>query len=170
VNDRWARLERTYAATPEEIWELWTTPEGIESWWAPDGFEVEVERLELEPGGTLLYAMTATGEAQVQFMESAGMPLRTASQKTFTTVEPSRRLGYRSLVDFVPEMPPYEFLTEVELSSEPEGTHVVMTMEPLHDAEWTQRLVTGRKNELANLATVLESRRGRCPSLGVCPS
>src|SRR5436305_8401291 len=35
------RLERTYAATPEEIWELWTTAAGIESWWAPDGFVVE---------------------------------------------------------------------------------------------------------------------------------
>src|SRR4051794_12482776 len=31
------RLERTYAASPETIWELWTTPEGIEQWWAPDG-------------------------------------------------------------------------------------------------------------------------------------
>jgi uncharacterized protein YndB with AHSA1/START domain len=156
VNDRWLTLERTYPAAPEEIWELWTTARGIESWWAPEGFSVDVERLELEPGGTLLYAMEATGAAQVEFMENAGLPARTTSQKTFTTVDPPRRLGYRSLVDFVPGMPPYEFLTEVELSADGGGTRVVMTMEPLHDDEWTQRLVAGRENELDNLAQALE--------------
>jgi uncharacterized protein YndB with AHSA1/START domain len=160
MNDRWLTLERTYSAAPEEIWELWTTPRGIESWWAPDGFSVEVERLELQPGGVLLYAMTATGAAQIEFMKGAGMPLRTMSQKTFTTVDAPRRLGYRSLVDFVPGMPPYEFGTEIELTPKDHGTHVVMTMEPLHDEEWTQRLVAGRENELDNLAHVLASPRG----------
>jgi uncharacterized protein YndB with AHSA1/START domain len=148
-------LERSYDATPERVWELWTTARGIESWWAPDGFAVEVERLELEPGGELVYALTATGEAQVEFMRNAGMPLRTESRKTFTAVERPHRLAYRSLVDFVPGMPPYEFLTEVELQPEDGGVRVVMAMEPLHDAEWTQRLVAGRENELANLARAL---------------
>jgi uncharacterized protein YndB with AHSA1/START domain len=159
VNDRWITLERIYPAPPEEIWRLWTTPDGIQSWWAPDGFSVEVEELELAPGGTLVYAMTATGPEQVEFMERAGMPLRTLSRKTFTTVDPPQRLGYRSLVDFVPGMPPYEFLTEIELSPEDGGTRVAMTMEPLHDEEWTQRLVAGRENELANLAHLLDARR-----------
>jgi uncharacterized protein YndB with AHSA1/START domain len=160
MNDGWITIERSYPARPEEIWRLWTTADGIESWWAPDGFEVDVEELELERGGALVYGMTATGEAQMQFMESAGMPRRTVSRKTFTTVEAPRRLGYRSLVDFVPEMPAYEFLTEIELSPETGGTRVVMTMEPLHDDEWTQRLVAGRENELDNLAQVLERQRG----------
>jgi uncharacterized protein YndB with AHSA1/START domain len=160
VNDRWITLERIYPADPEQIWELWTTPEGIESWWAPDGFTVEVQQLELEPGGTLLYAMTATGDEQIAFMESAGMPLRTVSTKTFAAIDPVRRLAYRSVVDFVPGMPPYEFLTEIELSPEDAGTRVVMRMEPLHDEEWTQRLVAGRENELENLARLLESRTG----------
>src|SRR5947209_1652834 len=39
------RLERTYAASPETIWDLWTTPEGIEQWWAPDGFETKVSQI-----------------------------------------------------------------------------------------------------------------------------
>lgn len=163
MSDRWITLERTYPAPPEEIWELWTTAQGIESWWAPEGFSVDVERIELEPGGTLLYALTAAGEAQVEFLEQAGMPLRTTSSKTFTTVDRPRRLGYRSLVDFVPGMPPYEFLTEVELSPEGEGTRVVMSMEPLHDDEWTQRLVAGRENELDNLAQMLERRSRQNP-------
>jgi uncharacterized protein YndB with AHSA1/START domain len=35
-------IERTYRASVEELWELWTTKEGFESWWGPDGFRVEV--------------------------------------------------------------------------------------------------------------------------------
>jgi hypothetical protein len=35
---------------------------------------------------------------------------------------------------------------------------VVMTVEPLHDEVWTQRLVMGRENELANLSKVIEGK------------
>jgi uncharacterized protein YndB with AHSA1/START domain len=53
------RLERTYATSAATIWELWTTAEGIESWWAPDGYVTEVRALDVRPGGALVYAMTA---------------------------------------------------------------------------------------------------------------
>jgi uncharacterized protein YndB with AHSA1/START domain len=39
------RLEHTYDAAPETIWELWTTPEDIAAWWSPDGFTTEVRAL-----------------------------------------------------------------------------------------------------------------------------
>jgi uncharacterized protein YndB with AHSA1/START domain len=153
-----ARLERTYTATPETIWELWTTPEGIESWWAPEGFKAEVRALDLRPGGELVHAMTATAPEQVEFMRDAGMPLTTEARKTFTEVEAPRRLAYRSLIDFVPDHDPYEHLTVVELEPEGGGTHVTMTVEPLHDAIWTGRLLAGRENELANLERLLADR------------
>lgn len=28
-------IERTYQAPIEDLWDLWTTKEGIESWWGP---------------------------------------------------------------------------------------------------------------------------------------
>jgi uncharacterized protein YndB with AHSA1/START domain len=149
-------LRRTYAATPETIWQLWTTPDGIGRWWAPDGFETEVEDLDLRPGGTLVYTMTATAPAQIEFMESAGLPLSTRSRKTFVEVDPPRRLAYRSTIDFVPNHEPYEHLTVVELAANGGGTEVTMLIEPMHDDEWTQRLVAGRTNELDNLARVLD--------------
>jgi uncharacterized protein YndB with AHSA1/START domain len=152
------RLERTYTAAPETIWELWTTPEGIESWWAPDGFEAEVRALDLRPGGELVHAMTATAPEQVEFMRNAGMPLTTEARKTFTEVDPPRRLAYRSLIDFVPDHEPYEHLTVVELEPAGGDTRVTMTVEPLHDATWTERLLGGRENELANLERVLADR------------
>src|SRR5262245_47945643 len=35
-------LERTFDAPIEDVWDLWTTKDGIESWWGPEGFRVEV--------------------------------------------------------------------------------------------------------------------------------
>lgn len=151
----WITIEREYDASPETIWRLWTTPEGIASWWAPDGFTVTVDRIEPTPGGELIYTMTATGSEQIAFMEQAGMPLATESRKRFTEVDRDGMLAYDSLVDFVPGLDPYEFATVVELMSVGERTKVTMTMEPLHDAVWTERLVAGRTNELDKLARVV---------------
>ncbi len=151
-------IERTYDAPAETIWELWTTPAGIEAWWAPDGFTTEVRTLDLKPGGELIYAMTASAPEQVEFMRNAGMPLSNESRKRFTEIERPRRLAYASLVDFIPGVYPYEFMTVVEITPDSERTQVVMTMDPLHDETWTERLVMGRQNELENLARVLAAR------------
>lgn len=37
-------LERFYRADVQDIWDLWTTKEGIESWWGPGGFAVKVRK------------------------------------------------------------------------------------------------------------------------------
>jgi hypothetical protein len=36
---------------------------------------------------------------------------------------------------------------------------VTMTVEPMHDQVWTERLLAGRTNELDNLARVVEQRQ-----------
>ncbi|HEY2327074.1 MAG TPA: SRPBCC domain-containing protein [Gaiellaceae bacterium] len=149
------RLERTYPATAERIWELWTTPAGIESWWSPDGFSVSVDVLELEPGGALVYTMTATGPEQIEFMQNAGLPLATVSRKTFTEVAAPTRLAYSSHVDFVPDHEPYEFMTTIEITPAGDGVQVTMDVGAMHDEVWTERLLAGRANELDNLAKVV---------------
>jgi uncharacterized protein YndB with AHSA1/START domain len=153
------QLKRTYSATPEEVWELWTTAAGIESWWAPDGFEVKVDKLELRPGGELVYTMTATAPEQIEFMRNAGMPLNTQSRKTLTEIDAPRRIAYDSLVDFVPGVEPYTFSTTVDIEPTDSGAAVTMTVEEMHDEEWTQRLLAGRANELDNLAKLVERHR-----------
>ena len=153
------RLERDYPASPERIWQLWTTPAGIEAWWPPDGFKCEVTRLDLRPGGELIYSFTAVGPEQVSFMKNAGMPLTTVARKTFTEVSPTSRLAYLSLVDFVPGMEPYQQLTTIDIQPSPAGATVLMSAEPMHDEEWTQRLKMGRENELDNLGKVLAGKQ-----------
>jgi uncharacterized protein YndB with AHSA1/START domain len=61
-------LERTYRARVEELWALWTTKEGFESRWGPEGFRVEVHKLEPKVAGALDYDMIADAPEQVAAM------------------------------------------------------------------------------------------------------
>jgi uncharacterized protein YndB with AHSA1/START domain len=153
-----ARLERTYDASEDLIWELWTTPAGLEEWWAPDGFETRVSELELRPGGQLLYTMTATAPEQVAFMQDAGSPLSIDLRKTFTEVARPTRLAYTSLIDFVPDHAPYQHLTTIDIKPAGDRTEVVMTVDPLHDATWTEGYRAHRANELDNLEAAIRRR------------
>ena len=153
-----ARLERTYDATAELVWELLTTAAGLEEWFAPDGFETRVSALELKPGGQLQYAMTATAPEQVAFMRDTGNPLSTEVRKTFTEVAPPARLAYLSLIDFVPDHEPYEQLTTIDIEPAGDRANVVMTVDPLHDETWTQQHRAHRGNELDNLEAAIRRR------------
>jgi uncharacterized protein YndB with AHSA1/START domain len=148
-------LTRTYQATPDEVWEMWTTPQGIEAWWGPDGFEVKVRKLELQPGGALLYDMIAVGKDQVAFMRQAGAPLTTAARIRITEVSPPRRLAYLHAADFIPGVEPYEVAYQVDLEPVPEGTRLTLTFEAMHDELWTGRAVQGWEMELRKLERAL---------------
>ena len=152
-------LERNFKASPEEVWELWTTREGIESWWGPEGFSVEVETLDLRPAGELVYAMTATGTDQIEYMVKAGMPLTTHNRITFLDVEPPRRLVYKNLVEFIPDVEPYEVVTELELSPADDGVHLVVSFDAMHDDAWTQMARLGHESELGRLEALLAARQ-----------
>lgn len=150
-------ITRTVPVSPERVWELWTTAGGIEQWWAPEGFRTEVQRLDLKEGGELVYTMTATDPEAIAFMEQNGMPLTTESRKTFTEIRKPTRLAYTSLVDFVPDHKPYDHLTVVDLEQVDDGTKITMTVEPMHEPVWTERLIAGRSNEIDNLARLVAS-------------
>ena len=153
-----ARLEHTYDAPAELIWELLTTAAGLEEWWAPEGFETRVSELDLRPGGQLRYTMTATAPEQVAFMENTGNPLSVELCKTFTEAAPPARLAYQSLIDFVPGREPYQHLTTIDVEPAGDRTNVVMTVDPLHDETWTQEYLAHRGNELGNLEAVIRRR------------
>ena len=153
-------LERIYRADVQDVWDLWTTKEGIESWWGPGGFAVMVRSLDLRPGGELRYAMTAIDPPQVAFMKRAGMPLTTECRITFTEIVPLRRLAYLHLADFIPGVEPYDVATVVELQETSGEVRMVLTFDAMHSDEWTDRAAMGWESELGKLAAVLDSRRG----------
>ena len=152
-------LERTFKASIDEVWELWTTGDGIESWWGPEGFSVAVRELDLRPGGDLLYTMSAVEPEQMEYMVKAGMPLSTDHKLTFTEVDPPRRLAYRDIADFIPDVEPYEVETVIELFEVEDGVRMVLTFDAMHDDRWTKLAVMGRESELVRLAAILEARQ-----------
>lgn len=152
-------LERTFDASIEDVWDLWTTKEGIESWWGPEGFEVTVLEIDLRPGGELRYAMTAKAPAQIEFMKKAGMPLTTEARLTYTEVGRPRRLSYDHLADFVPGVEAYSVSTTVELHPSPNGVKMVLTFDAMHDEAWTERQTLGHESQLRKLASALEATK-----------
>ena len=152
-------LERTYEADLQDVWDLWTTKDGIESWWGPGGFAVTVHKLDLRAGGDLLYAMRAIAPPQIEFMKKAGMPLTQQCRITFTDVVPLQRLAYIHLADFIPGVEPYDVATIVELERVANGVRMVLSLDPMHSNEWTQRAVMGWNSELEKLAAVILARR-----------
>ena len=148
-------IERTFSAAIEDVWELWTTKDGIESWWGPDGFEVKVRKLDVRPGGELRYDMSAIAPDQIEFLKKAGMSLTTPSLVTYTEVMPRKRLAFTQLADFIPNVKPYEVATMVEFDATPQGVRMVLTLDAMHDEYWTKMAVMGWENELDKLAKLL---------------
>lgn len=151
-------LERTLDASIDDVWDLWTTRDGIESWWGPEGFRVAVRDLDLRPGGELLYAMGATGADQIEYMKKAGMPLENHHRVIYTQVDRPRRLAYNEVVDFIPGVDTYQVETVVELHEVAGGVRLVLTFDAMHDDRWTQLATMGRESELGRLVKVLAAR------------
>jgi uncharacterized protein YndB with AHSA1/START domain len=152
---RRVNIERMFTAAIEDVWELWTTKEGIESWWGPDGFDVKVRKLDFRPGGELLYDMTAIAPDQIEFLKKAGMPLTTPSFVTYTEVVPLKRFAFTQLADFIPNVKPYQVAMTVEFDTSPRGVRMVLTLDAMHDEYWTKLAVMGWESELNKLARLL---------------
>jgi len=149
-------IERTFDAPVEDVWELWTTKEGIESWWGPNGFMVKVRKIDLRPGGELEYAMIAVGEGEIAYMKKAGMPVSTEHRITYTEITPQERLVYTQKADFIPGVDPYDVGTMVEFHPSGQGVRMVLTIDAMHDEHWTNMAVMGWESELGKLAKVLQ--------------
>jgi uncharacterized protein YndB with AHSA1/START domain len=146
-----------FNAAIDEVWELWTTKDGIESWWGPPGFEVKVRTLDVRLGGELLYAMTAVAPDQIDFLKKAGMALTTESLVTYTEVVPRTRLAFTQMADFIPNVKPYEVATTVDFETQQQGVKLVLTLDAMHDEYWTNLAVMGWEQELGKLAKLLNS-------------
>ena len=154
-------MERTYQASIEDVWELWTTAEGVESWWGPEGFAVKVHRLDLRRGGEMRYAMSAVAPEQIAFMQSAGMPLTTEAKLTYTEVSARKRLAFTQLADFIPGVAPYDVAMLVEFHAGARDVRMVLTMDAMHDEEWTRNMSMGWESELVRIGEALEARAAK---------
>jgi uncharacterized protein YndB with AHSA1/START domain len=144
-------VERTYRASVEELWALWTTKAGFESWWGPEGFRVEVGRLEPRQGGALEYEMIADAPEAIAAMKAMGQPVSHGTRGTYSEFQPHDRLSLVHVIDFVPGSEPYESLIEVDFSAVGDQARMIVTIHPHLDPMWTKMSVEGFTSQLGKL-------------------
>ncbi len=149
-------VDRTYRATAQELWALWTTKDGFESWWGPEGFRVAVHRLEARTGGALDYDMIADAPEAIAAMKNMGQPISHGTHGTYAEFQPHERLALVHLIDFVPNSEPYESKIEVDFSAAGDEARMMVTIHPHLDPMWTRMSVQGFTSQL----TKLDSRFG----------
>ena len=144
-------IERTYQAQLEELWALWTTKEGFESWWGPEGFRVEVHALDARVNGTLHYDMLADAPEQVAAMKQMGRPISHQTRGTFSELEPHERLALTHVIDFLPEVEAYESTMTVQFFPLGKSVRMVVTLDPMHNEEFTKMSAEGFTSQLSKL-------------------
>jgi uncharacterized protein YndB with AHSA1/START domain len=144
-------LERTFRARVEELWDLWTTTDGFESWWGPVGFRVEVHTLEARPGGRLDYDMIADTPEMIAAMQQMGRPTSHAAHARFSEFKPHQRLAITCVIDFLPGVKPYEHTAHVDFFPSGQDVRMVITIEPMHDEEFTNMTAMGITSQLTKL-------------------
>lgn len=150
-------IERTYRATIEDVWDLWTTKEGFESWWGPVGFRADVSRIEARAGGVLHYEMIADSEEMIAAMKASGQPPSHPVQSRFTEVRTRERLILTSVIDFIPGVAAYESVITVDFSVVAEDVRMRVTLSPMHDEQFSKMQQQGFTSQL----TKLDARFGR---------
>ena len=161
ANKPGVRVERKYEGVVEDLWYLWTTKEGFESWWGPEGFRVEVRKLDLHVGGELEYDMIAVAPEQIEFLRRANMPASHGTRGTFALIAPFESLEIIHMIDFIPGMRPYENRTRVEFLPEGNSVRMVITVDEHHDEQWTRLATMGWESQLTKLPGALAARRSR---------
>jgi uncharacterized protein YndB with AHSA1/START domain len=145
-------IDRTLKAPVEKVWKMWTTKEGLEKWWGPEGFSSVVRLLDVRVGGRFEIVMTAQLPEIIAHLKAAGMGASSVAKGDYTQVEPDRRLAYANAVDFVPGVEPYVTTTLVEMSATPSGgTRLVVTNDVMHDEQWTVMATMGWTQQIGKL-------------------
>ena len=152
-------MERTYRASVEELWELWTTKEGFESWWPPEGFRAEVHAIEACPNGKLHYEMIAETPEMVAVMKELGLPASHVERARFSEFRPLERLVLAIMMDFLPGVAPYEGTLTVDFFPSGEWVRMVVTLSPMHDEEFTKMASEGLASQFRNLDKLFQSRK-----------
>jgi uncharacterized protein YndB with AHSA1/START domain len=144
-------IERTYLAGIADLWDLWTTKQGFESWWGPEGFRVEVHAMEAREGGALAYDMIADAPGAIAAMKRMGQPLIHKTRGWFSEFKPLQRLTLMHHIDFIRGLDPYESKIEVAFEALGDQARMVVTLHPHRDPHWTRMSEQGFRSQLTKL-------------------
>jgi uncharacterized protein YndB with AHSA1/START domain len=145
-------IERTYKADVAELWALWTTKQGFESWWGPEQFRADVHRIEARPGGALHYDMVADTPEAIAAMEGMNAPTSQPCRGTFSEYKLNERLVLTQVIDFLPGVAPYDSRITVDFFPADDGhVRMVVTLSQMHDAATSAMQEEGFTSQLSKL-------------------
>ena len=145
-------IERTYRAPVEELWDLWTTKQGFESWWGPQDFRADVHHMDARPGGTFHYDMAADTPEMVKAMADMGRPPSHETRGFFTEFQPHEKLVLTHVIDFLPGVKPYDSTMAVQFIPLGDGqVRMIVTLSQMHDADFTRMQQEGFTSQLSKL-------------------
>ena len=106
-------VRRSYRATPEAIYQAWTSPEILTRWFAPSTeYRVIVHELEVRPGGRY----------RIEMVHSGGN--RHTSHGVYRDLEPGRRIVFSWRWETRDTMP--DTVVEIELFPHGDTTELVL--------------------------------------------
>ena len=139
-------LTRSYKASPEKVWQAWTTPHAMMQWIRPgEGFTAPVVEIDLRVGGRYRWIMKSPAGEE---FEAVGV---------YREVVPHRRLVFTWT-----SASSEEEETLVTLTFEPSGTGTLfeLTQEGLPDAKARDSHRDGWSNSLTSLDRYLQFEHG----------
>jgi uncharacterized protein YndB with AHSA1/START domain len=117
----------------------------------PESFRVEVRTLEARVGGALHYDMIADAPEQIEAMKQTGRPSSHETRGRFAELRPLERLAITHVIDFLPGVKPYESTMVVEFFPSGESMRMVITLDPMHQEEFTKMSTMGFTSQLTKL-------------------
>jgi hypothetical protein len=95
--------------------------------------------------------MIADSPEMIAAMKHMGRPTSQEARATFTEIRPLDRLAITSVIDFLPGVKPYEWTIVAEFFPVGDRVRMVVTLEPMHDDEFTKMSTTGFTSQLTKL-------------------
>ena len=95
--------------------------------------------------------MIADAPEMIAAMQQMGRPTSTEARAKFTEFSPHDRLAMTSVIDFLPGVTPYESTIVAEFFPSGETVRMVVTLDPMHNEEFTQMQKAGFTSQLSKL-------------------
>lgn len=138
------RIERTFQASAEAVFDAWTSEEVMRRWWhAEVGWETSAAEVDLRVGGAVRVVMRDPAEDR----EFGG-------GGTYTEIDPPKRLAFTWTWDDHTR----QMLIEIDFAEADGSTTVIFTHSHLWDEEAVRAHEGGWNRALDNLGRTLEER------------
>lgn len=151
------RIIRYFNAPTSKVYQMWTTKEGLATWWGPSaqamGYQFAVNALDVKVGGTYDIQMSNKEHGELH------------NHGTYTEVVPNKRIAQQWTFDIflAPGETPYPIQITIDFEECPTmepgkmGTKMTFTQGPMAKPDFTEGSRQGVMQNLRHLADVLEA-------------